>query len=46
MIDVPALAMSDAFIAAVSCVAETNVVVRAEPFNFATDAGIKLFRLP
>src|SRR5690349_9876271 len=42
MMDVPALAISDALIAAVSCVGETKVVVRAEPLNFTTDVAIKL----
>jgi len=42
MRDVPAFATSDALIVAVSCVAETNIVVRAEPLNFTVDVGIKL----
>src|SRR5579864_2135594 len=42
IIDVRALATSDALIAAVSCVGEMNVVVRAEPLSFTADAGIKL----
>jgi len=42
MRDVPAFATSDALIVAVSCVAETNIVVRAEPLNFTADVGIKL----
>src|SRR5438270_11274860 len=42
IMDVRALATSDALIAAVSCVGEMNVVVRAEPLNFTTDVAIKL----
>src|SRR6185437_12224741 len=42
MMDVPVLAMSDALIAAVSCVGEMNVVVRAEPLSFTVDVAIKL----
>jgi hypothetical protein len=38
---VPAVAMSAAVIAAVSCVALTNVVVLAAPLNFTTDADTK-----
>src|SRR5579864_6814599 len=42
MIDVPALAMSDALIVAISCVDERNVVGRAEPLTLTADVGIKL----
>src|ERR1041385_6915629 len=45
MIDVPALAVSEALIVATSCVDETNVVVRAEPLSFTVDVGIKLLPL-
>ncbi len=39
---VPAVAMSVAGIAAVSCVEETNVVVRFAPFQRTTEALTKL----
>ena len=38
---VPAVAISAAVIAAVNCVALTNVVVLAAPLNFTTDVGTK-----
>ena len=42
---VPALAMSDALIVAVSLVALANVVVRGEPFQFTTEEETKLVPL-
>ena len=39
---VPAVAMSVAGIAAVSCVAETSVVVRSAPFQRTIDPAMKL----
>ena len=39
---VPALAMSDAGICAINCVAETSVVGRFAPFQRTTDVLIKL----
>src|SRR6266571_7832549 len=41
----PAAAMSVAGIAAVSCVAETNVVARAAPFQFTVEVLTKLLPL-
>ena len=38
---VPAVAISAAVIAAVNCVALTNVVVLAAPLNFTTDVDTK-----
>ena len=42
---VPAVAMSVAGMAAVSCVALTKVVVRAFPFQFTVEFAVKLFPL-
>ena len=42
---VPAVAMSAAVMAAVSCVALTNVVVRALPFQFTVEFAVKLVPL-
>lgn len=41
IVEVPADAISEALIVAVSCVEETNVVARAEPFQLTTDPEIK-----
>ncbi len=41
-LNVPAVAMSAAVIAAVTCVALTNVVVRADPLKFTTEVETKL----
>jgi len=41
MLDVPALAMSAAVIAAVTCVVDTNVVVRAAPLKFTAEPETK-----
>jgi hypothetical protein len=39
---VPAVAMSEAGMAAVNCIAETNVVVRLDPFHCTTELLSKL----